>query len=416
MALFRGSRVESRRAGACGAAGGASRFGRAGRVAVVAGRVAAVLLGAACVGEEPADELPLVEEAGPLAREAQVVEIDVELDETSALLSLQQCVGATEFDEIMDPNVLGQRWGQQGRTLHGILDCGDGIPGGRDCEAVEVPRSFSLSSAADADGAPIPDVQVREGKLVSKGPKVAWTEATFQASLRCARGAATLRVTAVIEEEVIPDADQYTDADPPHHYRVMLEDPQSGARFPACRNPADRTHGHLAIPLPGIWNERGNLADDSDAFTFACVTSAVAKCYDWGYARTGLRGMKLYEACTRMARADYCGTGVSWTRDNTTIGFWDNVTRSASDDTEPPEAPGYSFEAAWTSGGALCMHHPRWPDQAPTCEEAIPSCKSAEQATTEQASDGGRQPDLLFNISEAAEPSSGLPLPVPVVP
>jgi hypothetical protein len=143
MALFRGSRVESRRAGACGAAGGASRFGRAGRVAVVAGRVAAVLLGAACVGEEPADELPLVEEAGPLAREAQVVEIDVELDETSALLSLQQCVGATEFDEIMDPNVLGQRWGQQGRTLHGILDCGDGIPGGRDCEAVVVPRSFS---------------------------------------------------------------------------------------------------------------------------------------------------------------------------------------------------------------------------------------------------------------------------------
>ncbi|WP_437713955.1 ADYC domain-containing protein [Sorangium sp. So ce448] len=406
MALFTGSRVETRRAGVCGAAGGASSLRRAERAAVVALRAAAILLGAACVGEEPADALPLVEEAGPLAGEAQVVEIDVELDETSALLPLKECVGATEFDEIIDPNVLGQRWGQQGRTLHGIMDCGDGIPGGRDCEAVEVPRSFSLSSAADADGAHIPDVKVREGKLVSSDLDVAWTEATFQASLRCARGG-TLRVAAVIEEEVIPDADDSRDANRPHYYRVMLEDPQSGARFPACRNPADRTHGHLAIPLPGVWNERGNLAEDSDAFTFACVTSTVAKCYDWGYARAGLGGMKLYEACTRMARADYCGTGVSWTQDGMTVGFWENVTRSTSN-MDLPEAPGFSFEAAWSSAGALCMHHPRW--REPTCQKALPFCDSAEQAIAQVG-----HAALLFNVSEAAEPSIGLPLPVPVV-
>ncbi|WP_437975613.1 ADYC domain-containing protein [Sorangium sp. So ce295] len=407
MSLFTGSRVETRRAGVCGAAGGAPQLRRAGRAAVVALRGAAVLLGAACAGEEPADELSLAEEVGPMASEAQRGEISVALDATSALPTLKACVSCMEFNEILSVDELRARWGQQGRTLHGIMDGGD-------CEAIEVPRSFSLSSAADAAGTHIPDVQVRQGRLVSSSGAVEWNGARFEASVRCAGGAGTLPVTAVITE-VLPGASQFERAHRPDKYRVMLIDPRSGASFPACRDPANRTGGHLAIPLPGVWNEHGNLEDDLDAFTFACVTSAAAKCDDWGYGHAGIRAVDVsatlvHEACTRMARADYCGTGGTWTRDDTTIGFWDNATVAGAEEADPPQAPGFEFEAAWTAEGALCMHHPRWPDRSPMCEKEIPSCDSAEEA-----SDRIDKSLLLFNTSRTEGNTNGrLPPTLPI--
>ncbi|WP_157907351.1 ADYC domain-containing protein [Sorangium cellulosum] len=405
MTLFTGSRVETRRAGVCGAAGGASQLRRAGRAAVVALRGAALLLGAACVGEEPADELSLVDEAGSPASEAQVVEIDVELDVTIVPPSLKACVSCMEFNDILSADELRNRWGQQGRTLHGIMDGGD-------CEAMEVPRSFSLSSAADAAGAHIPDVQVHQGRLVSSSGAVEWKGARFQASVRCAGGAGTLPVTAVITE-VLPGASHFERAYRLDKYRVMLIDPRSGASFPACRNPEDRTRGHLAIALPGVWNEHGNLEHDLDAFTFACVTSAAAKCDDWGYGHAGIRAvdvseMRVHEACTRMARADYCGTGGTWTRDSTTIGFWDSATVAGAEEAYPPQAPGFEFEAAWTAEGALCMHHPRWPDRSPMCEKEIPFCDSAKQA-----SDRFDKSLLLFNTSRTEGNTIGLPRTMP---
>ncbi|WP_437983174.1 ADYC domain-containing protein [Sorangium sp. So ce117] len=402
MTLFTGSRVETRRAGVCGAAGGAPQLRRAGRAAVVALRGAAILLGAACAGEEPAEEV------GPLASEAQRGEISV-ARAAIELPSLKACVSCMEFNDILSVDELRARWGQQGRTLHGIMDGGD-------CEAMEVPRSFSLSSAADAAGTPIPDVQVRQGRLVSSSGAVEWNGARFQASVRCAGGAETLPVTAVITG-VLPGASQVGRAYRPDKYRVMLIDPRSGASFPACRNPADRTRGHLAIALPGVWNEHGNLEHDLDAFTFACVTSAAAKCDDWGYGHAGIRAvdvseMRVHVACTRMARADYCGTGGTSTRDDTTIGFWDNATVAGAEEADPPQAPGFEFEAAWTAEGALCMHHPRWPDRSPMCEKEIPFCDSAEQA-----SDRLDKSLLLFNTSRTEGNTNGpLPPTLPIDP
>ncbi|WP_437529237.1 ADYC domain-containing protein [Sorangium sp. So ce726] len=397
MALFTGSRVGTRRAVVRGAAGGASSFRRAERVAAVALVGASPLLGAACVGEEPIDELPLAEEVEPLAREAQGGELSLMPNTTSLLPSLKECVTCKKFGTPMSPDDLRQRWPQQGTTLHGIMDGGD-------CEAVEVPRSFSLSSAVDADGVPIPGVTVRHGRLISSGD-VKWTGARFNASLRCADGSGTLSVNAVINE-VVSDSRQDEDADPPLLYRVMLIDPLDGTPYPACRDPEDRLYGDLAIPVPGVWNERGNLDDDSDAFTFACVTSAVAKCNVWGYgpAFLGTAGdpvpNHLQEACTRMARADYCGTGVSWTRDGTTIGIWDTKTPLDSQTTATTEEGKFAFEAAWTSVGALCVARPRWEDRAPKCIQAIEPCGSEKEAS-------GLSPSsyLLFNVS-ASEPDA----------
>ena len=48
--------------------------------------------------------------------------------------------------------------------------------------------------------------------------------------------------------------------------------------------------------------------------TLACEGGAITKCIRWGYQpwaqHSGSSLKELHQACTRMARADYCGTGL----------------------------------------------------------------------------------------------------------
>ncbi|WP_437746996.1 ADYC domain-containing protein [Sorangium sp. So ce1504] len=103
---------------------------------------------------------------------------------------------------------------------------------------------------------------------------------------------------------------------------------------------------------------------------------------------------ELHAACVRMVSADYCGDGTSATIEGTPIDVWD----TAGVHTKEPDSPGHGFEAAWTSKGAVCVDHLRWPELGRQCASALPICRSPEEAKA-IAKQKGLGEVLLFNAS-----------------
>ena len=144
-----------------------------------------------------------------------------------------------------------------------------------------------------------------------------------------------------------------------------------------------------AVLVPGTFGTDGFYSNEG--FSFACVSGVAAKCDLWGFYPEGttsgrnsadqpvtVNNSDLYAACMRMARADYCGTGISHTREGTQIVLWDDLlhfdrmtVRPISPHPVPPVdgVPGFYFEAAWApdsmqaefhAGGALCLDKLRY--------------------------------------------------------
>jgi len=127
--------------------------------------------------------------------------------------------------------------------------------------------------------------------------------------------------------------------------------------------------------VAGTWDASG--ARHEGRLTFSCTNGAIAKCVMMGYAPE-TAGAAQHQACTRMVRADYCGDGVSHTRDGTLIDVYD---------TAGVMAPGldrtFRFEAAWGPNGALCVERTRfdtWNESGdivlPSCWQNLPRCDS----------------------------------------
>lgn len=100
--------------------------------------------------------------------------------------------------------------------------------------------------------------------------------------------------------------------------------------------------------------------------------SVAYKCTVWGYLAgsdsTSLR-WRAHQACTRMARGDYCANGRSHTREGTLIKIYDNVgvtlhppRRFDGVQDWPPPPDQMFFEAAWndTAHPASCLSRRRW--------------------------------------------------------
>jgi hypothetical protein len=126
-----------------------------------------------------------------------------------------------------------------------------------------------------------------------------------------------------------------------------------------------RTPNPRALAVRGVWDATGARQDVPGRFTFACENGAITKCIRWGYKPWASRGGKplteLHQACTRMARADYCGDGRSHTHEDTTIDMYDQLgllapSTEVSADWDPARG---SFEAAWGPDGATCLSHTR---------------------------------------------------------
>jgi hypothetical protein len=190
-------------------------------------------------------------------------------------------------------------------------------------------------------------------------------------------------------------------------YRYFVQEPRADGQWePLCGADVDAQDGGeglpVAIPVTGWWDERASRNEDARLFTFSCGRGVITKCYRWGYRPwdepsaqgTGLSAAMLHQTCTRMARADYCGNGQSWTQPNTPINLWDTAGIQTHDDPQQ----GHFFEAGWMPWGATCLHVKRWsnaPDdvfyegcpnlfdhlQTPTGVERVPRyCENPEEA------------------------------------
>jgi hypothetical protein len=140
-------------------------------------------------------------------------------------------------------------------------------------------------------------------------------------------------------------------------YELSVEDPATGAWEDYCE--PDAAGGIGAIPLAGTWNDRGAKSDSTTLFTFACTSGVLAKCARWGYKPwktvNGVHLAPHHQACTRMARADYCGTGQPFTTDGTLIDVYDGVIVQSK-----TPGTGMLYESSWTTDGAYCLSKGRW--------------------------------------------------------
>ena len=169
-------------------------------------------------------------------------------------------------------------------------------------------------------------------------------------------------------------------------YDLSVAD-EDGAWVPACGpEPDGRPHAVLQ-PRP------------DGAISILCTAGAMGKCIRLGYRPWAMRdGVPLapyWTACIHMIRGDYCGDNRPTTRDGMLINIYDNLgiqSRAA-----PPETGAdFPFEAAWNEQGALCVAHPRVPQNV-SLEALAAECPRLS---------GHRGPDC----TEAAAQQLGTPL------
>ncbi|MEM1254809.1 MAG: ADYC domain-containing protein [Cyanobacteria bacterium P01_H01_bin.21] len=161
---------------------------------------------------------------------------------------------------------------------------------------------------------------------------------------------------------------------------------------PLCKPTQD---GDLrALALPGQWNAIGDYVDNEE-ITFACTSGVIGKCALWGYhpqqTEQGYSLQPFHQACTRMARADYCGDGVSHTQNGTAIDIYDRLSiQLATADS------GMAFEAAWGTEGAVTIHRTRWPE---SMDYVQTHCPERIQSLPLENTSSQRIDALIFNDS-----------------
>jgi ADYC domain len=169
-----------------------------------------------------------------------------------------------------------------------------------------------------------------------------------------------------------------------------------------------------AIPLSGSWDRTGAYIESSQLTTFACSSGVLAKCVRWGYKpwkkTEGVSLRDFHQACTRMARADYCGNGKSYTRDGTEINVYDvlGIQKKSPNDE-------MVFEAAWGPDGAICINHPRWFEVLSEINKECPqkligSTKVGSHCTTAEKAKQNWSHALLFNDSFVGNKRSYFPI------
>lgn len=133
-----------------------------------------------------------------------------------------------------------------------------------------------------------------------------------------------------------------------------------------------------ALVIGGLWTGDGARVSPMppDPLTYACMDSALARCVLLGYrpwaSQGGVSLADHHQACARMLRADYCGTGEPHTPGGVAIHVRDAL---GIQGVEPNVA--YVVEAEWGPDGAACLNaaNKRQPNQAVGC--SLPACGAA---------------------------------------
>jgi hypothetical protein len=142
--------------------------------------------------------------------------------------------------------------------------------------------------------------------------------------------------------------------------------------------------GGRGLFVNGVWDTTGARHDslliggNEVSVSFSCTNGAIAKCVRFGYDPSTV-GPDLHQSCTRMVRADYCGSGVSFTKNGTLIDVFD--THGIQQPTRGDAS--LVFEAAWTTSGAACVNRTRYEAFStsgapvlPSCWDKLPKCTS----------------------------------------
>jgi hypothetical protein len=251
-----------------------------------------------------------------------------------------------------------------------------------DDETSSVLASLNLERVRLASGA-VKKVRLEKGRLAVPGQA---PEKLVGAVLQGQSSDGKQQEVAVCSAE--PDA-----TDPALvRYRIEVWQPESAT----WKNPCIDTHRYpkpRAMAVKGVWDQSGARREVPGKFTFACETGAIAKCIDWGYkpweVKEGRSLEELHQACTRMARADYCGNGRSHTREDTPIDMYDGLkvltrTTETSAAWQPERA---SFEASWTPEGAACVARTR---DGQALEAIQAECPERFEASTADLGEGDR--------------------------
>jgi hypothetical protein len=240
---------------------------------------------------------------------------------------------------------------------------------GMEMQGMEM-QGFQLGGAT-IGGVDLDNVRVEKGEVVAEQNGVTLRGTALNGAHFIAQAAtnADPPVVGYVEYRITAVTPESSSYDPTHTgntYLYTLEQNVDGTDNwqPACG--ADYDDNHVAIPTTGIWDAQGNRVESSTLFTFGCTTGVIAKCYRWGYRPwvTGYGDMvSTHWTCTRLARADYCGNGISNTHDGTTINVWDRLPAPGPIQKRGPlnlPPAGMMLEAGWNTGGAVCLSHARW--------------------------------------------------------
>ena len=145
------------------------------------------------------------------------------------------------------------------------------------------------------------------------------------------------------------------------HHGVLLHEVEAQGPDGTWANicAPDRDNRRLALFIEGHDLPDGRQVQVPGRLSITCTGGVQAKCLRAGYVpwidpeRPGT-GPDMFQTCTRMFRADYCGDGLGWTRNGMTIDMFD--VRGMVEPAEPATLP---LEAAWGVNGAVCVHHTR---------------------------------------------------------
>jgi hypothetical protein len=265
-------------------------------------------------------------------------------------------------------------------------------------------------AGATLNGNALSNFRVEKGELVAQQNSVTLrgTTGLVNAHLFAEAQNKNTHQSAVIEYRITAIAAETPNYDPTHTgntflYTLQQNVDNTGNWSTAC--PVDRDGRSAAIPLTDIWDDNGDRNSSAPLFTLACTVSSIAECYRWGYRpwATGNGNLKItHWACTRLARADYCGDGQNHTVSGTRINVWDNLSPPIQAQSATPD--GMSFEAAWSQTGALCLSHARWASSsgsvvAVECPNKLHPPGQGSPTVCDDPSQAGNGPNRLFNES-----------------
>lgn len=231
-------------------------------------------------------------------------------------------------------------------------------------KALHVMR-FVAAGMKAADGSYLTNVRVESGGLVADATGPNGAPRTLRG-----RDLVDARLSVELSNGVMLDGFRIADVTPANpdpsefpgteiawRYQVVYSRDGKTWSPPLCQVAADRpdTQGGAIALAESVGND-GSVSQLATYFSLSCGMGAVAECARWGYHTPGPDQRERYQACIRMARADYCGNGVDHTCAGTQIRYW-------PEGASAPDGGAAAFEAAWSENGAVCGGHLRWQEQ-----------------------------------------------------